>query len=319
MQIKSQPPDSEEDSVGASVLEMKKMMAIPDDTNILGKSTSSSSDIQLVNCKGRATPKFHRMQEFHQLLFYLVYGYEGKEDLNQEEAWRSMQDISNPDHLVEEYPTIYLPEISWKMFIGPLPSHCSGEGTTIKSGWCFMVDVLLRLPLCIFTEIVTINFKYSVLDNYLAHPIKKNLLLKHLPVDLRKILFYKRRHVTYVMDLCQQLCYVGLGQFGKQVMKERDQVFFYLNRKAILVDTTTSQQGYHQISTDMEYVKKYYEFDTYKDVVVYWCDMFTICMHTPLARHSSMIGKKITLESLTRKQDMIDCLISKTMEEAPAK
>ena len=299
---------------------MKQMLAIPDDAKLLGKVTSSSmsSDIQLVSCKGKASPKFHRMQEFHQLLFYLVYGYEGREGLNQEEVWASIQGVSNNEHIIQEYPTVYLPEISWKMFIGPLPSHYSGEDASAMSGWCFMVDILLRLPLCIFTEIVSINFKYSLLDEYLAHPIKKNLLIKHLPVDLRKIIFYNRRYVTYVMDLCQQLCYVGLGQFGKQVMKERDQVFFYLNRKAILVDTTTSQQGYHQISTDMEYIKKYYEFITFKDVVVYWCDMFTICMHTPLARHSSMVGKKITLESLTRKQDMIDSLSNRTMEEAPA-
>lgn len=63
-------------------------------------------------------------------------------------------------------------------------------------------------------------------------------------------------------------------------MKEKDQVFIYVNRRASLIDTTTSGPGYHQISADKEYVRKEYYFNYFRDVMQYWygtCYHFTIC------------------------------------------
>lgn len=62
----------------------------------------------------------------------------------------------------------------------------------------------------------------------------------------------------------------GLLQYGKQVMKEKDQVFIYVNRRASLIDSTISSPGYHQISTDKEYVRKEYYFNCLQDILHYW-------------------------------------------------
>lgn len=71
----------------------------------------------MVGIKGNVGPKFVRMQEFHKLLFYIVYGYEGSLQLNQEEAWKQIaeslpNDFSKEDF--DEYPKVYLAEMSWR-------------------------------------------------------------------------------------------------------------------------------------------------------------------------------------------------------------
>ena len=76
--------------------------------------------------------------------------------------------------------------------------------------------------------------------------------------------------MTYVLDLINRLCYIGLAQFGFQVMKEKDQVFIYLNSKASIIDTTTSSPGYHQISADEDYVRHEHNFISMEDIEQYW-------------------------------------------------
>ena len=47
--------------------------------------------------------------------------------------------------------------------------------------------------------------------------------------------------------------------------------------------------------------------------------MWTICMHTPLGGHSCMQGKKITIQILDRKPQIIESLSPRTVEEASLK
>ncbi|MPC14644.1 General transcription factor 3C polypeptide 1 [Portunus trituberculatus] len=242
-------------------------------------STSLASFRKLVNVKGSLGPKFVRMCELHKLLFYLVYGYEGREDL---------------------------------MFIPPLQKHMNTE-----TGWAFVCDILLRLPLCIFVHLVSITSTSEELESFLNHPLKKNLLVRYLPSHLRQSLLQGRRYVTYVIDLINRLCYMGLLQYGQQVMKEKDQVFIYVNRHASLIDSTTSSPGYHQISTDKEYVRKEYHFTYLQDILQYWYDLWTIAMHTPLGGHNCMQGKKITIQILDRKPQILETLKPRSTWEAP--
>jgi general transcription factor 3C polypeptide 1 len=60
------------------------------------------------------------------------------------------------------------------------------------------------------------------------------------------------------------------------------QVFVFLNRKATLLDTTTSKPGYHQVSEDIVYTEHKYEFHTLDDVDKYWYEMWNFCIHTQL-------------------------------------
>ncbi|XP_063842783.1 general transcription factor 3C polypeptide 1-like isoform X2 [Scylla paramamosain] len=279
-------------------------------------STFLASFRKLVNVKGSLGPKFVRMCELHKLLFYLVYGYEGREDLCQEDAWVTIAAASPEVNLenedMSEYPNIYCAELSWKMFIPPLQKHMNTD-----TGWAFVCDILLRLPLCIFVHLVSITSTSEELESFLNHPLKKNLLVRYLPPHLRQSLLQGRRYVTYVIDLINRLCYMGLLQYGQQIMKEKDQVFIYINRHASLIDSTTSSPGYHQISTDKEYVRKEYHFTYLQDILQYWYDLWTIAMHTPLGGHNCMQGKKITIQILDRKPQILETLTPRSTWEAP--
>nr|XP_045612135.1 general transcription factor 3C polypeptide 1-like isoform X1 [Procambarus clarkii] len=323
-------------SVGKSMQELKRMHQITsaktpppvadpadladpaDPASQAGPAPSGIAIKKAVGAKGSLGPKFVRMCELHKLLFYLVYGYSGQENLDQEQAWNTIAASSPKIQLDNEdlsgYPIIYCSELSWKMFIPPLPNHMNTE-----SGWAFVCDVLLRLPLCIFVRLVSISYSKGEIEEFLAHPLKRNLLVKYLPPHLRQSLLQGRRYVTYVIDLINRLCYVGLLQYGHQIMKEKDQVFIYVNRHASLIDTTTSSPGYHQISADKEYVRKEYLFSCLQDILQYWYDMWTISMHTPLGGHNCMQGKKITIQILDRKPQIIESLTPRSTDEAPTR
>lgn len=311
-------------SVGASMQELKQMHQVTAKQELSiskeksPEASTSEGPKKVLPSRASLGPKFVRMCELHKLLFYIVYGYCGHEDLDQEKAWEAISKSSPEAQLHDEdlssYPTIFSPEISWKMFIPPLPNHMISE-----TGWAFVCDILLRLPLCIFVRLVSINYISNDVEVLLQHPLKKNLLVKHLPPSVRQTLLQGRRYVTYVMDLINRLCYIGLVQYGHQVLKEKDQVFIYVNHRASLIDTTTSSPGYHQISADKEYVRKEYYFSCMQDVHQYWYDLWTISMHTPLGGHNCMQGKKITIQILDRKPQIMESIKPRATLEAPAR
>lgn len=69
-------------------------------------------------------PKFLRMQVLHKVMFYLIYGYEGIEELDQVEALEEIKKHYNvTEDVRNEMSQIYVPVIDWKMFIPPLPKH----------------------------------------------------------------------------------------------------------------------------------------------------------------------------------------------------
>jgi hypothetical protein len=65
------------------------------------------------------------MQIMHQFLFYLIYGYTGNENLDQEATVSHLRqrDNSLTDEVVEEMSKIHNEDVDWKMFVPPLPKH----------------------------------------------------------------------------------------------------------------------------------------------------------------------------------------------------
>ena len=112
-------------------------------------------------------------------------------------------------------------------------------------------------------------------------------------------------------DVFPELC-LNLSFFFQSL-----QVFFYINERASLYDTTSSAKGYHQVE-DKPYTVNTYEFETQTDVEKYWYQMYEICVYTPLGGSMSLIGKEITLEVMDKKPAMIETLQPKTNEEAKA-
>ena len=69
-----------------------------------------------------------------------------------------------------------------------------------------------------------------------------------------------------------RLCHIGVLQFGPQKLKEKDQVFIYLNKRASLVDTTTCPPSYNVVRTmeGVTYPVKSYEFTSWEIAEKYW-------------------------------------------------
>ncbi|XP_046989076.1 general transcription factor 3C polypeptide 1 [Schistocerca americana] len=258
------------------------------------------------------SPKFIRMKTLHQFLFYLVAGYEGVLDLDQVTA---ISDLKEQGTIITEedesnMPKIFVPKPCWKMFIPPLPQH-----TGWPKGWALMCDILLRLPLSIFVKVFNVSYIVPDMENYLTHSVRRHYLVKHLPENMRCCLFSKRKYIFSIHEVMQRLCFVGLVRFGPQRLKEKDQVFVYLNRRTHLLDTTTSKPGYHQVSDNIVYQEHKYYFGEMADVEKYWYDMWNICLHTNLGGRLCVAGKDIVLEMLHNKPAMVKSLEPVTPQE----
>uniref|UniRef100_A0A6A7FY16 General transcription factor 3C polypeptide 1-like n=1 Tax=Hirondellea gigas TaxID=1518452 RepID=A0A6A7FY16_9CRUS len=262
---------------------------------------------------GRVGPKFKRLQDLHHLLFYLVRDYSGDPNLSQEEAWSKIyQDNPALEPRDPSLPRIYIPELSWRMFIPPIPNHVKEA-----DGWGLMCDVVVCLPLYLFVRIIRCTITPE-LFTWLKHPIKKFLLIKLLPASIRSLLLDSRRYVHNFMELINQLCYMGLVQLGPHISKERDQRFVYLNRDASILNTTSSGPGYHQITADQDYPLSAYSFDNLASVHQYWYDMMRTCLHTNLGGQRTLQqGQAITIQILAHKPQMMETLEIRQFTEAP--
>lgn len=120
------------------------------------------------------------------------------EPLSQQEChdFLEIQGCDMKSDIKSELAPIYTKEISWKMFIPPLPKHSGWP-----KGWTLMCDVLLRLPLSIFLKICNISYQLPGIDSYLDHPIKKHYLIKHLPMDLRNDLTMARKYIFSIHEV----------------------------------------------------------------------------------------------------------------------
>ncbi|XP_054016236.1 general transcription factor 3C polypeptide 1 isoform X1 [Hylaeus anthracinus] len=258
------------------------------------------------------SPKFIRMKALHILLFYLIYEHPGEQTLSKKEQIKALLDngFNVPNELISEFSTIYSSEISWKMFIPPLPKNSSWP-----QGWALMCDILLRLPLSIFLKIHFLSFGIPDLDKYANHPIRKHYLVRDLPLDTRNALLHARKYIFNVHETVTRLCYIGLVQFGPQRLKEKDQVFIYVNRRTEIMDTTSSAPSYHMIE-DKPYPVIKYNFDGMHVVEKYWYDLWNTCINTSLGGRLVVQGKDIVLEDVTKKSDMIRAVVARTPEEA---
>ncbi|XP_015188892.1 PREDICTED: general transcription factor 3C polypeptide 1 [Polistes dominula] len=258
------------------------------------------------------SPKFVRMQELHFLIYYLVYEHPGEDTLSKNEQIKLLRanDFSITDSLAQEMSKIYTTEVGWKMFLPSLPQHNGWP-----KGWTLMCDILLRIPLSIFLKIHSVPFIISGLEYYTNHPIRKHYLVKDLPMNIQSTLLHGRKYIFDVHETVTRLCYLGLVQFGPQKLKEKDQVFLYVNRHSELMDTTSSAPGYHKVEEKTYPITKY-NFNEMYIVEKYWYDMWNICVNTPLGGRLAVQGKDILLEDLSKKSDMIETIKARTAEEA---
>lgn len=60
------------------------------------------------------------------------------------------------------------------------------------------------------------------------------------------------------------------------------QVFVYLKKKAVIVDTTICEPHYNLAQSSRPFDKRHYTLSTLQDVENFWFDLQCVCLNTPL-------------------------------------
>nr|CAI5861266.1 unnamed protein product [Callosobruchus analis] len=246
--------------------------------NKIGETQMVKTSIKVARMYG-SKPKFIRMRIFHEILYYLTYvNKSSKEPLSHKEVrelFRSYS-IELSEEELERMPRIYCKELSWRTFISTLPEHKGWP-----SGWTLLLDVIMRLPVCMFVKVHSCTVECPQLFDILNHPIKRFYLVKDLPQAARNAILFKLRYSGSMYEIVSRLAFCGLVQFGPQKSKDKEQIFIYVNRTASLYDTRSSEVGYNKV-TDKLYPQMYFHFNSLADIESYWAQLLLISMNSKL-------------------------------------
>uniref|UniRef100_A0A8K9UUT8 B-block binding subunit of TFIIIC domain-containing protein n=1 Tax=Oncorhynchus mykiss TaxID=8022 RepID=A0A8K9UUT8_ONCMY len=169
-------------------------------------------------------------------------------------------------------------EVSWRRFIPPAPVH-----REFGPGWALTSDVVLCLPLSIYIQIIQISFKVDGLEEYLNDPVKQHYLIRFLPSRMKTQLLHKRKYIFSFHDSMQRLIFMGLLQFGPvEKFQDKDQVYLYVKRNCMIVDTTMCEPHYNLVLETRVFERRRYTLNTLTDVDNYWFDLMCVCLNTPL-------------------------------------
>ncbi|KFW77633.1 General transcription factor 3C polypeptide 1, partial [Phalacrocorax carbo] len=285
-------------------------------------------------------PKMPRLRMVHMFLWYLIYGHPlngtqqkggsdgekkgSKQGLDVNAAVLEAQPDGtleivttavNPEVSAQETEvelsnqTVYVDDTSWMRYVPPLPVH-----REFGFGWALVSDILLCLPLSLFVQIVQVSYKVDGLEDFLNDPLKKHTLIRFLPRSVRQQLLYKRRYIFSVVENLQRLCYMGLIQFGPtEKFQDKDQVFVYMKRNAVIVDTTICDPHYNLAQSSRPFERRLYVLNTMQDVENFWFDLQCVCLNTPLgvvrcprSKRSNLQGEEAAVDVEMEQESAVD-------------
>lgn len=301
--------DDDLNSVNASVKEMQQSLSV---ASLKGETLNQD---RRAARKYGIMPKFVKMRELHCFLYYLTRDFTGdkaKANDCKDQLLNKLGSLRDADMERELHERdLFQCSIGQHMFVPPLPSHANWP-----RGWVLMCDLLLRMPLSLFVKVVHVTLEVPGLDSYLNHPIRKHYLIRMLPETIRNRLLYKRKYIFSVNEVACNLAHMGLVQFGPQLMKEKDQVFVYVNSKAGLVDTRLCQVSYNKVvpPPDLKLPKTVHTFTAMEEVEKFWIQIFTVAMDTPLGKHGS--DEEASAVEKRKCPQLMACLAPQTPETA---
>uniref|UniRef100_A0A8C0ILH9 Ral transcription factor IIIC subunit 1 n=1 Tax=Chelonoidis abingdonii TaxID=106734 RepID=A0A8C0ILH9_CHEAB len=124
------------------------------------------------------------------------------------------------------------------------------------------------------------------------------------------------RYIFSVVENLQRLCWMGLLQFGPtEKFQDKDQVFVYMKRNAVIVDTTICDPHYNLAQSSRPFESRLYVLNTMQDVENFWFDLQCVCLNTPLgvvrhprAKRSNLQGKETsnTLDVQMEQESAVD-------------
>ncbi|XP_052781607.1 general transcription factor 3C polypeptide 1-like isoform X3 [Mya arenaria] len=264
-------------------------------------------------------PKFLRIQAVHQYLFHLCYCThsnkvrqsapeirQGAEQrVGQSAPQETGMDISqtlggaNVDKIdmsekcgkgegmtwTEVEPYLYVDELSWRRYCPPIPVH-AGYGP----GWCLVSDVLLIMPVCLFCQIVNVCYNIEGLLEILEHPERRLYPVMNLPFHIAQQLLHSRKYIQCFLDTCAYMAEMGILTFGREVFKDKDEQFVYINRNVSLLDTRESLKGYNKTHAPSghDFPTHTFHLDTFSDLHNYWEFLQIVALGSNLG-HKSLL------------------------------
>ncbi|WKX97039.1 hypothetical protein Q1695_013019 [Nippostrongylus brasiliensis] len=232
----------------------------------------------------------------HELVFQFVYGHA-------EGTRPTCFDLFPPGDSFHSWPVpsdeaieVFVPEESPLRFLPPHPPF-----SDVPRGWFMLQDFLFALPLSAFVLIVHVNKKVNKeqLQSYLNDPIRRHICIGYLPNEMRVPLLKDKKVIRQLEHIMLTLCALGVMAIApnpdlKRFASPKSSVF-YVSRKGLLYDTSTSGRGYASVTLPLSMYDKYeYQFNNIDDVILYWHHLRAIVQSTPLAFRNDVNSEEIS-------------------------
>ncbi|KAJ1347398.1 hypothetical protein KIN20_002439 [Parelaphostrongylus tenuis] len=233
----------------------------------------------------------------HEIAFQLVFGHPVGTKPNLYELFPPSESFSTwPVRGVDDL-SVFVDEESPLRFLPHLPPF-----SDVQRGWFMVQDFLAALPLSVFVLIAHVSRKINknMLQSYLSDPIKRHICVGCLPNEIRIPILKDKKVVRQVEHIMLTNCAMGLMAIAtnpdvKRFSSPRSSVF-YVSRKAVLYDTSTSGRGYASVTLPLSRYDKYdYEFNTIDDIALYWHHLRAIVQSTPLSFRNDANAEEIHL------------------------
>uniref|UniRef100_A0A1I7XSG4 RNB domain-containing protein n=1 Tax=Heterorhabditis bacteriophora TaxID=37862 RepID=A0A1I7XSG4_HETBA len=143
------------------------------------------------------------------------------------------------------------------------------------------------------------SFQRELIHLFLNDPIKRHICIGDLPHELRFPITKDKKVYRQLEHILLTLSAFGLMAIGKNPDPMRftsaHSSVFFVCKKAILYDTSTSQRGYASVTPPISRYDKYvYEFNNQDDVAFYWHHLRAIVQSTPLSFRNDVNSEEIS-------------------------
>ncbi|VDM58261.1 unnamed protein product [Angiostrongylus costaricensis] len=233
----------------------------------------------------------------HEIAFQLVFGHPEGTKPNCYDLFPPGESFSSWAIRDVDKLTVFVDEESPLRFLPHLPPF-----TDVQRGWFMVQDFLAALPLSAFVLVAHVSKKIdkNMLQSYLSDPIKRHICIGSLPNEIRMPILKDKKVVRQLEHIMLTNCALGLMAIApnpdvKRFSSPRASVF-YVSRKAVLYDTSTSGKGYASVTLPLSSYDKYnYEFNAVDDLVLYWHHLRAIVQSTPLSFRNDANAEEINL------------------------
>jgi hypothetical protein len=140
------------------------------------------------------------------------------------------------------------------------------------------------MPVSIFLAVVYVPYKVPGLMELLSHPIKRYILVRDLPAEMRYPLIVRRHYLYRITEVLKYLSTLGLITFVDRPMisrLEKLNTLIYLHPQSYLINTinqTNNSNG--PIENMLNYPKQIYCFISLTNVNRFWFDLIEIALNT---------------------------------------